>query len=77
MDEARRACCIAADRMGGAARLIIVLTLALGCGREATYTSTGDVVALDEAAGRVTLTHDDIPGLMPAMTMAFPACACT
>ena len=31
----------------------------------------GDVVAVDEAARRVTISHDDIPGLMGAMTMAF------
>src|ERR1043166_8774215 len=67
-------CCIAAARMCGVARLVVILlTLALGCGREETYTATGDVVAVDEAGGRVTLTHDDIPGLMPAMTMAFRA----
>jgi len=31
----------------------------------------GDVVAVDEKAERVTISHDDIPGLMGAMTMAF------
>ena len=31
----------------------------------------GDIVAVDEAASRVTIRHDDIPGLMGAMTMAF------
>src|SRR5438477_7383933 len=66
--------CCTAVRMCGATRLVtIVLTLALGCGREETYTASGDVVAVDAAGGRVTLTHDDIPGLMPAMTMAFRA----
>jgi len=50
---------------------VVVLTLALGCGRS-TYTATGDVTAVDPAALRVTISHDDIPGLMGAMTMAFP-----
>ena len=50
---------------------VVVLTLALGCGRS-TYTGTGDVTAVDPAALRVTISHDDIPGLMGAMTMAFP-----
>ncbi|TMA52187.1 MAG: hypothetical protein E6J76_07965 [Deltaproteobacteria bacterium] len=31
----------------------------------------GDVVAVDEKAERVTISHDDIPGLMGAMTMGF------
>jgi len=31
----------------------------------------GDVVAVDEKAERVTISHDDIPGLMGAMTMDF------
>src|SRR5439155_489423 len=30
------------------------------------------VTAVDPAALRVTISHDDIPGLMGAMTMAFP-----
>ncbi|HJQ85336.1 MAG TPA: copper-binding protein, partial [Candidatus Binatia bacterium] len=48
------------------------LLLALGCGASGTHSGAGNVVAIDEAALRVTLAHDDIPGLMPAMTMAFP-----
>jgi Cu/Ag efflux protein CusF len=49
----------------------LVAFAALGC-RASTYTALGDVVAVDEASGRVTISHDDIPGLMPAMTMEFP-----
>src|SRR5262249_50265665 len=52
---------------------LVLLALALACRREERFTGTGDVVAVDEAGLRVTLRHDDIPGLMPAMTMAFPA----
>ena len=36
-----------------------------------TYRAAGDVVFIDQQALRVTISHDDIPGLMPAMTMAF------
>src|SRR5438876_8289876 len=49
---------------------VVVLTLALGCGRS-TYTATGDVTAVDPATLQVTISHDDIPGLMGAMTMSF------
>jgi Cu/Ag efflux protein CusF len=60
--------------MTGHGRVVVLLgVLALGCRAEETYTSTGSVVAINEAGARVTLSHDDIPGLMPAMTMAFPA----
>jgi len=37
-----------------------------------TYTGVGDVVSVDAAALELTINHDDIPGLMPAMTMVFP-----
>ena len=50
---------------------IVALAAAVGCGR-ADYTAVGDVVAIDPAATEVTIRHDAIPGLMPAMTMAFP-----
>jgi len=64
----------AADRMRPSRPLaLVLLALALACRREESFTATGDVVAVDEAGVRVTLRHEDIPGLMPAMTMAFPA----
>src|SRR5437667_308175 len=50
---------------------VVVLPLDLGCGRS-TFSATGDVTAVDPAALRVTIGHADIPGLMGAMTMAFP-----
>ncbi|HLY37401.1 MAG TPA: copper-binding protein [Candidatus Binatia bacterium] len=50
----------------------MVLVGALGCGRTSTYSADGDVIAVDEQRQRVTIAHDDIPGLMPAMTMQFP-----
>ena len=33
----------------------------------------GAVVSLDPAKGEITLDHEDIPGLMKAMTMTFEA----
>ena len=35
-------------------------------------TGQGSVVAVDAAAGEVTLDHGEIPGLMGAMKMSFP-----
>jgi len=52
-----------------AAALLVLGTVACG---SRTYTGVGDVVAVDAPAGAVTLRHDDIPGLMDAMTMRFP-----
>jgi len=40
-----------------------------------TYRGVGDVVAVDPARLQVTINHDDIPGLMAAMTMSFPVTA--
>src|SRR3989442_2714734 len=51
-------------------RVLVIWTLALGCGRR-TYTASGDVTAVDPAALQVTISHEDIPGLMGAMTMPF------
>lgn len=36
------------------------------------YDLNGKVVSVDKAKKEVTIAHDDIPGYMPAMTMAFP-----
>src|SRR5438132_14175927 len=36
------------------------------------FAGEGRVVAVDAAQGTVTLDHGPIPGLMPAMRMAFP-----
>jgi peroxiredoxin/Cu/Ag efflux protein CusF len=56
------------------ASLLVILSLIAGTGRhaEARFEGEGRVVALDEAKGTVTLDHGPIPGLMPAMRMAFP-----
>ncbi len=41
-------------------------------GSEPTPQGDGKVVAIDQAASRITLDHGPIPGVMPAMRMAFP-----
>ena len=51
--------------------LVLLQVLLLGC-RTSTYSGVGDVVAVDDPPRHVTISHDDIPGLMPAMTMEFP-----
>ena len=51
-------------------RRLAVLAFVLGCGQP-TYVATGDVIAVDPAALEVTIRHEDIPGLMGAMTMPF------
>jgi Cu/Ag efflux protein CusF len=54
------------------ARVVLVALLLCGCRRGSTHSSTGEVIALDPGAPSITLRHDDIPGLMGAMTMTFP-----
>ena len=39
------------------------------------YPLTGEVVAIDAAHDRLTVKHDDVPGLMPGMTMDFAVSA--
>ena len=39
--------------------------------RSQTYPVRGTVISTDPANGEVLLKHDDIPGLMPAMTMPY------
>jgi len=56
--------------------LALVLT-GTGCqnspepAKERVYDVKGKVVSVDAAKKRVTLDHEDIPGLMKAMTMPF------
>jgi protein SCO1/2 len=57
--------------------LLLVSTAILGCSREPArqYPLKGQIIAIGRNAvvGRVEVTvkHDDIPGFMPAMTMAY------
>lgn len=55
------------------AALALAAALALSaCSQEAEEgVGRGTVLAVDAAAGRVTLDHGDIPGLMKGMTMTF------
>ena len=52
-------------------RVLIVLLLLAACGGPVTYTALGDVLTIDADHRHVTIQHDDIPGLMSAMTMRF------
>lgn len=56
--------------------LAVVVAIVIGCGKnhapaERLYDIKGKVVAVDAQKSSVTLDHDDIPGLMQAMTMEF------
>jgi Cu/Ag efflux protein CusF len=54
--------------------LLLALALPLaGCGGGSDAPVRATVVAVDAAKGEVTLDHDEIPGLMMAMTMSFEA----
>jgi protein SCO1 len=37
-----------------------------------TYELKGTIVAVDKPGKKVTVSHEDIPGFMTAMTMAYP-----
>lgn len=53
----------------------LLLLAAGGCGRQQTgpgvYDAHGVVESVDHEYGQVVIHHDDIPGLMPEMTMSF------
>jgi protein SCO1/2 len=56
--------------------IVFVVAIVIGCGKtpapaERLYDVKGKVVAVDAQKPSVTLDHDDIPGLMQAMTMEF------
>jgi len=52
---------------------LAALVALAGCGleREETYRATGFVQSVDAANKQVTISHEEIPGFMPAMTMNF------
>jgi Cu/Ag efflux protein CusF len=74
--------------MGVPSMATLVLCLGLGCGSppgegevpaaqaeqsdEQRYDLKGKVVAVDVAGKKLTVDHEDIPGFMAAMTMAYP-----
>lgn len=48
---------------------------AAGCRADSpieSYPITGQILAVDAAQQQITIRHEDIPGLMPGMTMSFP-----
>jgi len=51
--------------------LLLLGLLALACGRGSLYHGTGVVRGVDREARQLVVAHDDIPGLMPGMTMNF------
>ena len=54
--------------------VMLAVAVACGAGREGgpgVYPATGNVIDVDASTGQVVIEHDDIPGLMPAMTMNF------
>ena len=58
-------------RLRLAAAIAALALAACGVDREQTYTVTGFVQSVDAAHEQVTVSHDEIPGFMPAMTMNF------
>jgi len=54
--------------------LVVLMFLFTSCTQkpvEKRYELQGRVVAVDSAAHQITIAHQDIPGLMPGMTMPF------
>src|SRR6266540_3958559 len=55
---------------------IVILAFGIACGprrsaNEKRYPLKGKVVAVDKSDRTATISHEDIPGYMPAMTMPF------
>ena len=48
-----------------------LLLALLACGRRDVYQGHGEVRSVDPAGRQVVIAHEDIPGLMSAMTMSF------
>jgi len=51
--------------------LLAIAALALACGGPSRYQAEGVVEEIQREYGQVVIDHEDIPGLMPAMTMNF------
>jgi len=52
--------------------LAALLLIVVGCQSQTKqYSLRGQVMAKDQAAGQLTVKHEDIPGFMPAMTMPY------
>ncbi len=57
--------------MSARGAVALALLVALACGRSDVYSAHGIVREVDRAERQAVIEHDDIPGLMPAMTMSF------
>ena len=53
------------------AALVLAVLAACGAGSEQVYLARGTVKAVDAGAKQLLIAHEDIPGLMGAMTMSF------
>ncbi len=56
------------------ALIVLLFLVSIACSRkpaEKRYDLQGEVVAVDSGAHQITVAHQDIPGLMPGMTMPF------
>ncbi len=52
-------------------RWLVAILLAFACGGAERYDARGVVQEIQRDYGQVVIDHEDIPGLMPAMTMNF------
>lgn len=59
--------------IGWIARTLWLCSLVGGCGSQAAqhYALQGEVISFDAEKNLITVKHGDIPGFMPAMTMAY------
>jgi protein SCO1/2 len=51
--------------------LVLVFLVAAACSRDRHYHARGVVEDVQSETGQIVIAHEDIPGLMPAMTMNF------
>ena len=55
-----------------AVAIVVLAAGTMGCQREAQrYVLSGQILAVDPTRQELTIKHQDIPGFMPGMTMAF------
>ncbi|HET7218587.1 MAG TPA: SCO family protein [Vicinamibacterales bacterium] len=53
------------------AAALVIVTAVMACSRARKYELRGQVLAVDQARGEITVKHEDIQGFMPGMTMPF------
>lgn len=69
----RTFCIDTAGSIGRFVLLVLSAVLFVGCSLERSYEVRGRVVGFGDDPRTVIVEHEDIPGLMPAMTMPFQA----